>query len=315
MSSRFHLTIQETDGERSRAKVTLGTYTFGRDPACQVVLRSIDVSRRHARMSFEETSFIVEDLDSASGTTVNDVPVGKGKRFTYPQHVQLGGVAIVITAAEPAATMPREPAADDEVRITVSMDAAGPSLFPLEGVAGQTAKRLALLCDLPLQFATAMDSPKLHKLILAGVMELIPGAKRGALLTLETATGKLALRTSHPEEHSLVSRALIQKAAREQQGFIWGDDNGQAGTNPALVTVEMRTSMYAPLLWQGETVGVLCVDNPRHPAAFHQEDLQFMISAAHYAAAAVAGRWLLDELETENHNLRHQTARIENPVS
>jgi len=312
MSSRFHLTIQETDGERSRVKVTLGTYAFGRDPACQVVLRSMDVSRRHARMSFEETSFIVEDMGSASGTTVNDLPVGKGKRFTYPQIVMIGGVAVAITVAEPASSPPKEPAADDKdgVRITIAMDAAERGQVPMGGVAGQMAARLAMLYDLPLQFAAEPDLRKLYKLILNRVMELIPGARRGALLIIEPATGKLALRASEPEEFPPISRTLIQRAARDQQGFIWGDDDSQTDTSMSIVNLHIRTGMYVPLLWQGRTVGVLCVDNPRHRAAFRQEDLQFMISVAHYAASAVANQLLQDDIETNNRTLQHLLANF-----
>lgn len=100
MSSRFHLTIQETDGSIAFHRVMQGSYAFGRDPAaCQVLLHSMDVSRRHARMSFEAASFIVEDLGSSSGTTVDGQPVGKGKRFTYPKVVQLGGVTVEVSIA------------------------------------------------------------------------------------------------------------------------------------------------------------------------------------------------------------------------
>ena len=312
MSSRFHLAIQETDGERSRARVTVGTYEFGRDPGCQVVLRSMDVSRRHARMSFEETSFIVEDLDSASGTTVSDLPVGKGKRFTYPQHVQIGGVTVVITVAEPvaAATKEPDPEAEGDVRITDVLDASERGQFPLEGVTGPAADRLTMLCDLPLQFASETDSQRLHRLILTRAMELIPGAIRGALLITDPADGKLALRASQPEAHPPLNRTLIQRAEEEQQGFIWDDRDTQADTVRNIPKPHTRTGMCAPLLSQGHTVGILCLETSRLRSAFSHQDLQFMISVAQYAASAVANRLLLSQLETENHTLRDHLAGL-----
>ena len=49
----------------------------GRDPRCDVVLRDVTVSRRHARLICRDGSWIVQDLDSMNGTAVNGVPVGR----------------------------------------------------------------------------------------------------------------------------------------------------------------------------------------------------------------------------------------------
>jgi adenylate cyclase len=59
-----------------------------------------------------------------------------------------------------------------------------------------------------------------------------------------------------------------------------------------------------PMLWKGQTLGVICVDNPKHRAAFRQEDLQFMISVAHYASAAVANQLLQDDIASSNRTLQ-----------
>ena len=70
MSMTVTLTIR--DGEIVRTRQTaLGAHLVGRDPSCTVVLTSPDVSRQHARITFGEKSFLVEDLGSTSGTAVN----------------------------------------------------------------------------------------------------------------------------------------------------------------------------------------------------------------------------------------------------
>ncbi|MDB6117649.1 MAG: Stage sporulation family protein [Verrucomicrobiaceae bacterium] len=293
MASRFHLTIQETNGDKSRVNVTLGTYAFGRDQGCQVVLRSIDVSRRHARVTFGESSFVVEDLGSASGTTVNGEPVAAATRFEYPQTVHFGGVAVQIKVAEPASPKlkPAKGGArdDDGVHIALAMDATERGQLPDVGLTGQVAARLAKLCELPLQLAAETDLDALQRLILQSAMELVPGSKRGALFLIEPDTGKLALRVSEPEEFPPISRSLIQRAAIDQIGFIWGDEDSEADAHHK-VNLHLSTGMYAPLLWKEETLGVLCVDNPRHRALFQEVDLQFLVSAANYAAAALGSR-------------------------
>jgi FHA domain len=61
---------------------------LGRSRDCDVVLASGAVSRRHARLSFRDGHWVVCDLGSTNGTTVNGTPVGRcrlrpGDRVTF----------------------------------------------------------------------------------------------------------------------------------------------------------------------------------------------------------------------------------------
>jgi FHA domain len=50
---------------------------IGRHHDCDVVLPSLNVSRRHARLYFRDGRWIVRDLDSTNGTSVNGVAIGR----------------------------------------------------------------------------------------------------------------------------------------------------------------------------------------------------------------------------------------------
>ncbi|MGH2883860.1 MAG: FHA domain-containing protein [Solirubrobacteraceae bacterium] len=50
---------------------------LGRSRDCDVVLASGAVSRRHARLFFRDGHWVVCDLDSTNGTTVNGASVGR----------------------------------------------------------------------------------------------------------------------------------------------------------------------------------------------------------------------------------------------
>src|SRR5947209_360794 len=50
---------------------------IGRDPGCDVVLSSLTVSRRHARLTFRDGRWILRDLDSTNGTMVNRRRIGR----------------------------------------------------------------------------------------------------------------------------------------------------------------------------------------------------------------------------------------------
>jgi hypothetical protein len=50
---------------------------IGRHPSCDVVLTGSAVSRRHARLKYRDGTWVLQDLNSTNGTTVNDVRVGR----------------------------------------------------------------------------------------------------------------------------------------------------------------------------------------------------------------------------------------------
>jgi hypothetical protein len=50
---------------------------IGRAPACDVALGNLTVSRRHARLIFRDGTWIVNDLASRNGVTVNGAVVGR----------------------------------------------------------------------------------------------------------------------------------------------------------------------------------------------------------------------------------------------
>lgn len=52
---------------------------IGRNPSCDVVLSGPTVSRQHARLSFRDGSWILQDLESTNGTVVNGTQVGRCK--------------------------------------------------------------------------------------------------------------------------------------------------------------------------------------------------------------------------------------------
>lgn len=50
---------------------------IGRHHGCDVLLGDLSVSRRHARLFFRDGRWIVQDLDSTNGTSVNGSRVGR----------------------------------------------------------------------------------------------------------------------------------------------------------------------------------------------------------------------------------------------
>lgn len=67
-----------------------GETAIGRDPACQIVLDSPLVSRRHARLVVSTTGVMVEDLGSRNGVRVNGAPVTGGVSVLAGDRILVG---------------------------------------------------------------------------------------------------------------------------------------------------------------------------------------------------------------------------------
>jgi hypothetical protein len=99
--------IWDTD----RLPVLDGENLFGRGDPDVVELPSTTVSRRHARISFEQDPWI-EDLGSKNGTFVGDRPVGSRMRLSDGDRVRLGSFLLTFRVAQPADATATQSTAD-----------------------------------------------------------------------------------------------------------------------------------------------------------------------------------------------------------
>ncbi len=68
---------------------------IGRHPDCDIVLVGPAVSRHHARLTFRDGAWIVQDLDSTNGTVVNGDRVGRC-RLRAGDRVVIGDSQLVV---------------------------------------------------------------------------------------------------------------------------------------------------------------------------------------------------------------------------
>jgi len=117
-----------------------GDLTIGRDDACEVVLSSMTVSRRHARLFHENRMWFLEDLGSANGTHVNDrlVPGRSSVRLRHGDRIQIGSQ--VIRYSRPAEL-------EDEDRTEVEEVLARPPALPESRLSPLQTQVVRILCE------------------------------------------------------------------------------------------------------------------------------------------------------------------------
>jgi len=99
----YTLTFTEPDGGKPQSHpIADGELLIGRDATCDVVLRSKDVSRRHARFFVKGGELLVEDLGSHNGVWVRGARIEKPAPVEPGAAVEIGDVKVSVKAATEA---------------------------------------------------------------------------------------------------------------------------------------------------------------------------------------------------------------------
>jgi pSer/pThr/pTyr-binding forkhead associated (FHA) protein len=93
---------------RQAIRIEPGATLLGRGEECAIIVMHSTVSRRHARVVFEEGSLGIEDLGSANGTYVNKARIFGRVPLKRGDWIALGGFEIEVLQSAP------EPAADED---------------------------------------------------------------------------------------------------------------------------------------------------------------------------------------------------------
>jgi adenylate cyclase len=241
------------------------------------------VSRVHARISTDGSQFWIEDLNSRKGTLLSGAEIrGQGKRQLEPgEPFRIGRTTLVIEASSQGTMTAEEPAGE----IGQMLDAALP-VQPIHDATADIRKRLKLFYDLPLEFAQEARLDTALRGILERIAAVVPGAARGALFLRNPGSDELLLCAHVPRGNPAISFELARRAMDKQQAFTW--NQGEDDASPSIRMQNIASAMYAPLLWKGKALGILCVDNCKTCGAFTSHDLELITAVAQLTGIAVA---------------------------
>lgn len=88
----FQLVIAEGKEAGREFEFDQASVLIGRTAECDVILYEAGVSRKHARIVVEETSFFIEDLGSSNGTRVNGSTIGGRHALKDGDSISMGPV-------------------------------------------------------------------------------------------------------------------------------------------------------------------------------------------------------------------------------
>jgi Nif-specific regulatory protein len=91
------------------------------------------------------------------------------------------------------------------------------------------------------------------------------------------------------EADFVISTSVVNEALTGQQPIILADAQADEyfGKRQSIMDLNLRTVMAAPLLYQGQVLGILYVDSQRPLARYTKHHLNVLTSLADQAAVAV----------------------------
>ena len=271
------------------------------------------VSRLHGRIWEEDGSCWIEDLNSSRGTLLNGVEIkGRGKhRFGPADSAVAGQTTLRVEIGElreVAGTkylehgtilLPEKHHAASGLCVAKDLDATAVEPVPLDGTEDPSVRRSKMVRDLPFQFATKTTLESLLPAIVDQLAEMIPTGESWALVLREQGTDTLLLKAYHYVRRTYLSETLLRRAMNERKAFVWKRD-AEVDVSGSMAQSGMEIGMYAPLLWQGEALGAICVGAQSPQAVFTDEDVRLLVVVGQYAAMAVATHRLQEKVRQES---------------
>lgn len=294
------LIVTSPSGHRRRIALEKTPFTIGRQSDNDLVIRDTRASRRHARIVEEDGAFVIEDLESKHGVTVNGERVRR--RALRPGDVIRFGF-------------------EDSDELTFALEA--PELgrllenLPDAGAVPAAAQNLIKLRAV-LEVARALQSSLSTDDVLAAVVDAaltITGTERGFLLLKEGED--LGIRVARdssgmslPKEALQVPTRLIHRALRERRELLSMnfDPFGAVRPDGSVANLELRSVVAVPLVRVrtsdpgetmttslNETVGLIYLDSRRASADLSAGNRELLQSLAIEASTILENARLLEQ--------------------
>jgi two-component system response regulator HydG len=317
--------------------------TIGRAATNRIVLRDELCSRNHCELYRNGSTWVVRDLGSRNGTTVNGGPVVGERELESGDLIQIGPYELGFTfnLGEPFPPKEAKPEINDS-DTAFSLDVVDPSpaerpeivhrarssRYRMQQTPGETGpdrtqKELASLYRLALDMGAAPGAKELAEVVLAGLKSSI-NFDIGAVLLLPKAVGEgaqasqlsvVAYVAKGESPYHMVSNYLSTQVLSTREAVLARDvrEDDRISERDALGEVRADSVICAPIqlgpLIHG-LVHMYCTD-PARP--FQPEDLEFTIAVGDQMAVALRNLKEkeslargLDRIRTDYETLRQQ---------
>lgn len=269
--------------------------TLGRSEGNDVVIRDGSVSRRHARLAWEEGRPRLRDLGSRNGIRVNGHRVAGSEPVAPGDDIRIGNVRLRLESERTPSVRiledgPAGVARGTALRMRVEQ-IRGFRTGSL-AVTQRWREALAIVHELSLEL---LGQEPVDLMLWALLDRLVAFLRpwRGAVLLRDDrgALVQVGARSSSQGRAFQValSRTMVEAALERREAMLVNNlmEDPRLGKAPSLLDSGVMSLMTVPLEHQDEVVGLIYLDADASRPPFTEEDLQFAASLGHLAAARI----------------------------
>jgi serine phosphatase RsbU (regulator of sigma subunit) len=317
-----YLTITAADGRTFQRPLDKDVITVGRSSKNDVNLSfDLSLSRFHAEIVRDGDRFVVRDVGSRNGTSVNGMPVVQPVPLRIGDKITLGETTITFGEERPPqVVLDDAPVSKDTTTFSIPLDdiitrsRPGPSRSGTEPAlvkdlgatlapvaAGAEGRTLALLNRAGMELITHREGEEILNVIMDLVFEAIP-AERGFLMLLEGEGKEMVSKTVRDLTRSSggaisLSRSIANMVIRNRQSILTQDAQADERfrMRESVVLQGIRSAMCVPLWNNKEVIGLIYVDTVNQGVAFRPEDLKLLTLLANIAAVKIENARLVEE--------------------
>jgi serine phosphatase RsbU (regulator of sigma subunit) len=288
------LQILSPDGKsRSVPLAETKRITIGRSSVADLCFPDDNgLSRQHFAVENEGGAWLLRDLGSKNGTTLNGARVTAPMPLKSGDRIMAGHLIVICDGGSGSSTRPLvffDPQDEDEVQTSSST-----VITNLEGViqpdeaqgSSQSASaQVSALVRAGNELASHRPLPELFRFILDLAIQAV-NADRGVLLTAEESG--LEVRANKGEGFH-ISRAVRDRVLNSGSSVLVRDTSIDDAFRErrSIVEQNIRTLMAVPLQTRDQIIGIIYVDSPSLQREFTKDDLSVLTVMANVAAIRI----------------------------
>ena len=315
--------LKITDNFGGRRVLTLDkpSFTIGRNPESDLNLLDLSVSRQHAQIVCEAGCYFLVDLESKSGSYVNDKRIERVqlKHLDRVQFGREGDMQIQFVEVTPVAE-PRHSSPTLDLQVDGAFDSGSSSS------ANEELQKLARFLEVNQAFRSSFSPEDVLRLIVDSAIEM-SAAERGFLL-LKNEAGELEIKVARDRarntlqgDRAAISQSAVERAMKTNRSVVLNDDTGfdsKSGGSAArldlrsivcipLQRFKMREQMGVTSLLRPEVIGLLYVDSRMVTGALSKTALTLLESLCFEVSKCLESVRLMGE-EKEKQKLEQELA-------
>jgi transcriptional regulator with GAF, ATPase, and Fis domain len=287
----------------------LESLSIGRETSNLVCLEDAGVSKHHCRITREANRYTLEELDGASSTIVNGIPVMR-RTLSHGDIITVGDSSFLFVSEGTSASASSPVEIDENAAVSVSAEQVRNDdlrYLHREKLAAlpaqeRIARTLGTLLKISTSIGSLGDVDSVQWQLLGTIFDVIP-AERAAILLCGDTPDEFASRVAWdcvtgPDQPVHVSRSLARRVISERVSIL--DPNGDT-KSPESSALSL---LCVPLAAGDRVLGLIYLDTRNTAATFSTEDLQLLSAIAGLAAVAIENARQFERLGSENQLLR-----------